>query len=350
MIRVLLVDDSLTVRQALRAVLERDPDVHVVGEANDGGAVLGLVTTLRPDVVVLDMVMPGTNGVVATEQIMAHCPTPILIVSSSVNRGEMFDTYAALAAGAVDVLDKAHAGDEEWDRRFVAAVRMVSRIKVITHPRGRLGAIGRARSDTSQPSEIFATAPDRRQPRLVALGASTGGPGALATVLRSISRDYPIPIAAIVHIDGRFATALAEWLAGQTKRDVRFARDGELVAGGAVSIAPPDCHLTIAGGRYRLVEAPPRNHCRPSIDVLFESAAVEYGARIAACLLTGMGRDGAAGMLAVRNHGGFTIAQDEATSVIYGMPREAMVRGAVERELPLDQIGPAIESLRGHPT
>ncbi|HEY3807029.1 MAG TPA: chemotaxis-specific protein-glutamate methyltransferase CheB [Kofleriaceae bacterium] len=348
MIRVLVVDDSLTVRRTLVEILARDPEIEVVGEAADGRRALELVAKLRPDVITLDIVMPDMTGLAVTEEVMANHPTPILVVSSSFNRGELFHTYSALSAGAVDVLDKPHLEDLDWERRFLAAVRMVAKIKVITHVRARLGSLGRAivvapprRPPTAEPDHTEA-----RAPKLVALGASTGGPGALAAVLAGISPRFPLPILVVLHIDARFAVAFAEWLATQTNHDVRIASDGELVVGGRVLIAPPDTHLTIVRGHVRLDGAPARNYCRPSIDVLFESLATEYGPNVAACVLTGMGRDGAAGLLAIRNAGGMTIAQDEATSIIYGMPREAVARGAVERELPLNEIGPALDALR----
>jgi len=343
-IRVLVVDDSLTVRQHLIEVISRDPELEVVGQAADGRRAVELAATLRPDVITLDLVMPDMTGVAATEQIMAHSPTPILVVSSSFNRGELFDTYAALSAGAVDVLDKSAVDDPQWDARFLSALRMVARIKVITHPRGRLGALGRVGKPTSPPPP--APAPDLRAVEVIAIGASTGGPAALCQVLGSIGAPFPLPILLILHIDARFATAFGDWLAGQTKHVVRVADDGVAVAPGQVLLGPPGHHMTVVNRRVRLTSTPPRHHCRPSIDVLFESVAAEYGAGAAAAILTGMGRDGAAGLLAIRRAGGLTFGQNEATCIIYGMPREAMVCGAVERELPLGQIGPALDVLR----
>ena len=344
MIRVLVVDDSLTVRQRLIEIISRDPQLEVVGEAADGRRAFELVRALRPDIVTLDIVMPELTGLAATEQIMAHHPTPILIVSSSFNRGELFDTYAALAAGAVDVLENPDADDADWEVRFLAALRMVSKIKVITHPRGRLGAIGRARgAPTLQPPS---PTHDVRGPEVIAIGASTGGPGALLAVLGAMSAPFPVPILLVLHIDGSFGAAFAVWLRSHTKHAGRLAVDGARLEPGHVLLGPSGTHLAIEQRCVRLIKTPPRNHCRPSIDVLFDSLAVDYGARVAACILTGMGRDGAAGLLAIRRAGGATFGQDEASSVIYGMPREAAICGAVERELPLGEIGRALDALR----
>jgi two-component system chemotaxis response regulator CheB len=345
-IRVLVVDDSPTVRNRLVEILRADPEFEVVGEAGDGRRAVELAVKLRPDVITLDMVLPGMNGLAATEQIMAHAPTPILVVSASFNRGELFDTYEALAAGAVDVLDKLGAGgtdadDEAWVARFRAAVRMVSKIKVITHPRGRLQGLARP------PAGALAGTTGDRRPELVAIGASTGGPAALCDVLGAIPTSFPLPIVIVLHIGAMFAAGFADWLGRQTQRTVTFAADGDVLdaAVGRVLLAPPDRHVVIRSHRVQLSTAPARHHCKPSVDVLFESLALDYGARAAGCLLTGMGRDGATGLFEMRRAGAFTIAQDEATSVVYGMPREAALCGAAERVLPLPEIGPMIASL-----
>jgi two-component system chemotaxis response regulator CheB len=345
-IRVLVVEDSLTVRQRLCEVLASDPDIEVVGQADDGKRGIELCRELRPDVVSLDMMLPIMTGVAATEYIMAHCPTPILIVSASTNRGELFRTYDALAAGAVDVLEKP-LGDErdgEWERRFLAAVKLVSRIKVITHPRGRLGKLGQSRRDLpslSSPGSASASL------QVAAIGASTGGPAALVEVLRGLPVGFPLPTLMVLHINEPFGKAFADWLDGQTTHRVAYAREGEPVAevAGRVAMAPPGHHLIVTRGRLRLTSDPERHSCRPSVDVLFESLAREYGSATVACLLTGMGRDGAAGLLEIRRAGGMTIAQDEATSIVYGMPREAVLLGAAEQVLALPDIGPAIAAL-----
>ncbi|MGN6105598.1 MAG: CheB methylesterase domain-containing protein, partial [Kofleriaceae bacterium] len=229
-------------------------------------------------------------------------------------------------------------GDHDWDARFIAAVRMVARIKVITHPRARLA------SHRAAPAQVPLVVPADRACSVVAIGASTGGPGALVQVLGALPPRFALPIVIVLHIDPAFAGSFAEWLAARTGRSVSLAVERERLddAAGRVLLAPPNVHVAIEGGRLRTLASEPRNHCRPSVDVLFESLARDRGAQTLACLLTGMGRDGAEGMLAVRRAGGLTIAQDEATSVVYGMPREAVLRGAAERVLPLHDIGPAI--------
>lgn len=344
-IRVLVVEDSLTVRRRLVDVIGEDPELELAGEAEDGKRAIELCQRLRPDVVTLDMMMPVMTGLAATEWIMAYCPTPILIVSASTNRGELFRTYDALAAGAVDVLEKPRSDDAPgaWERQFAARVKMASRIRVITHPRVRLEKVKRA---ALSPAEGDGRGEGRC--RAIAVGASTGGPAALLRILGALPASFSVPILLVVHIGAAFGTALADWLDGQSPLRVSFASDGDALpreGEGRILMAPADRHLVLEGSRLRLSNAPERHSCRPSVDVLFESVARTMGPRSAACLLTGMGRDGADGLLAVRRAGGATLAQDEETSVVYGMPREAALLGAAERILPLDAIAPALQAI-----
>jgi len=348
-IRILVVEDSLTVRKRLIEMLAGDPEIEVIGEAEDGKRAIELCRELKPDVVSMDMMLPEMSGLAATEYIMAHCPRPILIVSSSTNRGELFKTYEALAAGAVDVLEKPRGDDSDaaWERRYRSTLKLVSRIRVITHPRARLGALGRPPVEPSTPATKEPTTTRPRRSTVVAVGASTGGPGAIVALLRALPPDFPLPLLLVLHIGEPFGAAFADWLDGQSAMRVAFAQDGAPVAAaaGRMVMAPPDRHLAVSEGRFRLTRDPERHSCRPSVDVLFESVAQEFASAAAACLLTGMGRDGASGLLAVRKAGGLTIAQDEATSVVYGMPREAVLLGAAERVLPLGEIGPALAAL-----
>jgi two-component system chemotaxis response regulator CheB len=346
-IRVLVVEDSLTVRRRLVEVIETDPDLAVIAEGENGQQAVEMCRALRPDVITLDMNLPVMDGVSATEVIMGHFPTPILIVSSSTNRGDLFKTYDALAAGAVDVLEKPRAEQDDgaWERKFLAAIKLVSRIRVITHVRARLGSVGRVAPKAVLDSPTVALSGSTAQGRsLIALGASTGGPAALVEVLRGIPSGIGATILIVLHIDEPFSSAFADWLGTQTPHAVVYAVGGEpLVAPkGRVFMAPPGRHLAARAGRLVLNLEPERHSCRPSVDVLFESLAHECGRQVVSCLLTGMGRDGASGLLALRRAGAHTIAQDEATSVIYGMPREAALLGAAEDILPLQEIGAAI--------
>jgi two-component system chemotaxis response regulator CheB len=295
----------------------------------------------------MDMMMPIMNGLAATEYIMAHYPTPILIVSASVNRGELFKIYDALAAGAVDVLEKptGQEPDGAWERRLVAAAKLVAKIKVITHPRaliearrGRLEGVSRT-AWAKQPTASLDVA---------AIGASTGGPGAIVEVLRGLPARFQVPVLVVLHMNELFGSGFAAWLDAQVARRVTLAEDGMAVvsAKGAVVVAPSGRHLVVRGGRMYLTRDDEQHSCRPSIDVLFKSIAAEYGAASAACLLTGMGRDGAAGLLMIRQAGGLTIAQNEASSIVYGMPREAMQLGAATHVLPLSEIGARLATLR----
>jgi len=348
-IRVLVVEDSATMRHALREALAADPDLQVVGEALDGGQAVEMVDQLRPDVITMDMMLPTMSGLVATEHIMAEFPTPILVVSSA-DRQELFSTYNALAAGAVDVLEKPRGDDSDagWARRLCSTIRLVSRIRVITHPRARLD--GRSRGAPEPAEQVVApTAPVLLPPgaaeppfKVVALGASTGGPGALTDLLRALPVNFVTPVLCVQHIAASepFAVAFSDWLAGQTGRNVSYAREGTPVSAltGRILLAPPDRHLLVRDGALRLSDAPPRHSCRPSVDVLFESVAAEYGPSAAGCLLTGMGRDGAVGLLQMRARGGHTYAQDEASCVVYGMPREAALLGAAAFIMPPSRI------------
>jgi two-component system chemotaxis response regulator CheB len=338
MIRALVVEDSLTVRKHLVETLQSDPEIEVVGEAENGQQAVDECARLRPDVVTCDIVLPVLNGLQATERIMAWCPTPILIVSASMNRRDVFNTFDALAAGAVDVLDKPseHEDGGAWRERFLSAVKLVSRIKVITHLRGRQSA---PQQDAAAPPGAY---------ELVAIGASTGGPAAVAELLGGLPRNFALPVLLVVHIGDPFGTVFAEWLNRQVPFEVRCARDGEKMPGpGVVLLAPPEHHLVLSRGRLRLTGTAPRHFCRPSVDVLFESVAAEMGARAMACLLTGMGRDGAAGLLAIKQAGGLTVAQDERSSVIFGMPQEAIKLGAAQHVLPLDSIASHLSAASG---
>ena len=347
-IRVLVVEDSLTVRKRLLRGAGCRPRPR--GGRRGGGRRAG------------DRAVPHAaarrhhprHDAAGDDRPRGHrvhhglLPTPILIVSASTNRGELFKTYDALAAGAVDVLEKPRGTEpaERWERKLIAPVKLVSRIRVITHPRGRLALSDparRARPDSPHPRPAAA---DRPGPRLVAIGASTGGPSAIIEILRGLPAEYPLPILFVLHIGEAVWPSFADWLDGQSpirvalrqrpgaaaapraaERADRAPRTATWSSRGAPCACWPGRSATRAGRRSTCCSSRWRR---------------ELGDRVVACLLTGMGRDGAEGLLAMRRRGALTIAQDEAASVVYGMPREAVTLGAAEQVLPLDEIAPRL--------
>ncbi|GLY31394.1 chemotaxis-specific protein-glutamate methyltransferase CheB [Kineosporia sp. NBRC 101731] len=352
-IRVLVVEDSRTVRARIVAALRSDPAIEVVGEAADGAAAIDECTRLRPDVVTMDMMLPGLTGLAATEHLMQHCPTPILVISSADNRAGFIDTIAALDAGAVDVLEKPvgrdpDGGNDAWDREFLRTVKLVAKIKVIRRV-GHRGLPTPRTAGTAAISESSTPAPAPGRPyTVVAIGASTGGPTAVATVLRTLPAAFALPLLLVLHVHESFGTAFASWLQEVTERPVHLVVSGEPlshVGPGEVAMAPPGQHLRVQGSTLILTSEAERHSCRPSVDILFESLALSHGPRVAAVLLTGMGRDGATGLLEIDREGGLTIAQDEATSAVFGMPGEAVRLGAAQHVLGIDAIGPALGRL-----
>jgi len=338
-VRVLVVEDSITIRKRLVEVLQADAGFQVVGEAEDGRQAIDRCLSLRPDAVTMDMMLPVMSGLAATEYIMAHCPTPILVVSASFNRGEVFKTYDALAAGAVEVIEKPTGNEAAgvWEQEFKSTLRIVSRVRVITHLRARLNGV----REVKLPAAPLGRAREPGPMAVLAIGASTGGPNALVQVLSALPRELTAPVVVVLHIGSAFALPFAEWMGTQVARPVAYARGGEALGSlaGRIVLAPPDRHLIVRGGRLLLTDEAERHSCRPSVDVLFESVAASYGATAVGCLLSGMGRDGATGLLAMRRAGALTFAQDEATCVVYGMTRAAAEIGAAVRVLPPDQIG-----------
>lgn len=336
-IRVLIADSSPAVRSMMADLLEAASEFVLVGQARNGQEAVDLCRELNPDVVTMDLVMPEMDGLQATELIMAHFPTPILIVSSPAHRENGLATKEVLAAGAVDIMDK--GSDEEWKSRLLHTLRLVSNVRVITHPRGRLAGFALASKTGKSERPPLRYRSLEQDFSLVALGGSTGGPGAVAEILKGLPSSLNIPILVVLHTSKPFGEGLATWLDTQSSLRVRYAIDSEpLSEVTGVVMAPPGTHLVVTRDRLRLTLGEERYSCRPSVDVLFESLAEEFGSQTCACLLTGMGKDGARGLLALRKAGAVTFAQDEASCVVYGMPREAVLLGAVHQVAPLRQL------------
>src|SRR5581483_12029100 len=346
MIRVVLVEDSPTTREYLTSILDGDPELRLVGTARDGSEGVQQVLSLRPDVVRMD-------GYEATRQIMERAATPIVLISASFNAAEVAMTFQALEAGALTVVEKpAGPGDplaDESAQKRLQTLRLMAEVRVVHRwPRrngSTGGATGPALTSGNDPTAVDGRSeqahaillPSRRT-RLIAIGASPGGPNALSRILGALPSAFDIPIIVAQHITPGFVDGLADWLGQCTPMRVKIAESGEPLRGGTVYLAPADCHVGAGPGRIRLSNGPSDDGFYPSATELFRSAALAYGPSAVGVLLTGMGRDGAVGLLAMRRVGALTITQDRESCVVYGMPAEAVRLGAAQYVLSPEDI------------
>jgi two-component system chemotaxis response regulator CheB len=350
-IRVLVVDDSAFMRRNLPRLLETDPDIHVVGTAADGEEGLRLVKSLHPDVVTLDVQMPVMDGLTALRRIMDEAPTPVVMVSSTTGEGTA-ETIEALSLGAVDFVQKPGTSGlpsgelaAKVKAAYLITIRRAASIDV-TRDKFRALREQLMAAKPQQGAEARGGSAHAAASRVVAIAASTGGPAALQVLLARLPADLPAGVVIVQHIAAGFTRPLAQMLDRVCALDVREARGRERVAAGEVLLCPGEQHLTVqnrAGELYALVSPEPADTLyRPSADVLFESIAACCAPDACAVILTGMGDDGARGMLAIREHGGQTIAQDESTSLIFGMGRRAIEMGGVAVVRPLEDIAEEI--------
>jgi two-component system chemotaxis response regulator CheB len=338
-IRVLLVDDSSLTRGLLRVFLEDDKDIEIVGEARNGREAVNLARELKPNLVTMDLEMPVMNGMQAIEEIMATKAVPILVVSSV---ADAHNAYEAVALGALEVMAKPEY-DTKAAAEFVAKVKMLAGVPVITHIRSRLKDKESLREPPLSSAPPPLPAPHEEAPaaysRVFAIASSLGGPQALAQLLAQLSADFPCPILVSQHISVGFAGGMADWLAGLCKVRVRLAQEGELIVPGVVYISPAETNLAVASSRrITLQEQLPAAVYHPSCNALLNTVAEVYGCRSIGIILTGMGKDGAQGIANIRKAGGTTLAQDEASSVIFGMNKMAIDSGSVQKVLSVDAI------------
>lgn len=341
MLRAVVVDDSPTVRSLLRRILEGDGEIEVAGEARDGVEAVALVQSLRPDVVTMDIHMPRMDGLEATREIMIAAPTPIVVVTSSARAGDVTGAMSALEAGALTVLRKPSGPDspdfEAVSRTLVSTVKTMAAVKVVRRHR-RSAPVAAASTALRGGGAV----------KVVAIATSTGGPQALARLLGDLPEDFAAPVLVVQHIGAGFTAGLASWLSSCVPLRVKVAEAGEPLVPATVYIAPEDQHLGVAlGRRVALSSDPPLGGFRPSGTHLFQSVAAAYGPAAAALILTGMGEDGLEGLRAVHRAGGRVIAQDEASSVVFGMPAAAIRAGLADRVLPLERIAREVLSLVG---
>ncbi len=332
-IKVLVVDDSAVVRQVLSTELSKAPDIEIVGTAIDPYIARDKIVSLRPDVLTLDLEMPRMDGLTFLGKLMKHYPMPVIVVSSLTPKGSQ-TALRALELGAVDVVSKP------------GSAYSVAEITTMLIDRIRAASGARYRLQQTQPAPGAPTVGASKQllhttHRIVAIGASTGGTQAIQRVLQGLPANIP-GTAIVQHMPERFTAAFAERLNELCAMEVREAKDGDMLVPGVVLLAPGNFHMAVvrSGARYyvNVKTGPPVFHQRPSVDVLFHSVARQVGPNAVGVILTGMGADGARGLLAMRKAGARTLAQDESTCVVFGMPREAIEMGAAERVEPLDKM------------
>jgi two-component system chemotaxis response regulator CheB len=347
---VLVVDDSPLFAEAITGILEAEPGFHVVGVATQGREAVEMTRRLRPHVITMDVHMPVMGGLEAIDAIMADTPTPILVVTSDPRASTGHELhFEALRRGALDVSPKPRSLHSQAEQRaFRDQLRLLSRVAVVRHLAGhrhlwRADRVDRWRQRSGAEAEA------RRAPgldqagepqgRVVAIVASTGGPAALAKVLEALPADFPAPVLVTQHIAAGFAESFASWLDGVALLGVSLAKQGEPLRDGAVLVAPDNAHMTVTTqGRIELDRGPPVDGHRPSGTKLLASVAQVYAARGVGLVMTGMGADGAKGLEELRRAGGVTLAQDEASCVVFGMPKVALETGAASRAVALADV------------
>ena len=356
--RIAIVNDLAMAREALRRAVATIPDAEVCWVASDGQEAVSRNRIDRADLLLMDLIMPVMDGVEATRIIMKEAPCAILVVTATVE-GNATRVYEAIGAGAIDAVDTPRAGPEGVHGEAalvgkIAAIRMMAKAEALRAPAATPPPRTPARAPTATTPAATsvlptATAPHAATP-IIAVGSSTGGPQALATFLKSLPNPLPYAVVIVQHMDVAFLPGLATWLSGQTGLDVQLAPHHGRPTAGSVMVAGQDMQMVLKQNcTLDYVEGDPTLIHRPSVDVFFESLAKSRAQTGAAVMLTGMGRDGAVGMKALRDAGWRTFAQDRETSIVWGMPGAAVQAGAAEQILPLDQIGPAVHNALKQP-
>ena len=353
-IRVLVVDDSAFMRRVISEAITAEPDMELAGQAINGLDALVKVEQLKPDVVTLDVEMPEMDGLTALRHLMARYPRPVVMLSSLTQAGAV-TTIRALTIGAVDFVGKP-SGSISLDfhrvrEELVAKIRVAATARIgkpLAQPPARRPMVT-ATPAVARPAQPVVARPrlaahsGAQFERLVVIGSSTGGPRALATVVPGLPDDGRTAYLIVQHMPAGFTKSLAERLDGQSALQVREAAQGDVLVAGTALVAPGDYHLRLSPSGVVELDQGPRIHgVRPSVDVTLFSVAQHFGNRMVTAILTGMGQDGAAGAVAVHDAGGYVLAEDESTCVVWGMPRAVVERGGADRVAPLESIAPAI--------
>jgi two-component system, chemotaxis family, protein-glutamate methylesterase/glutaminase len=341
-VRVMVVEDSLVVRQLLAHIIASDPRLVVAAAVGSAEEALREIGRVRPDVISMDIRLPGMDGLEATRRIMSEQPTPIVVIADSIEDSSLKISMNALRAGALTVVEKpvglSTTGYAAIASTICTQLYIMSQVPVV---RQRSFASWREAQASPAPRHEPEWSPAR--PSIMGIAASTGGPPALAKVLSALPRDFPLPVLLVQHMGAPFMEGFASWLNGLVPLEVRLAQDQEIPTPGRVYVAPGDRHLLLSpAGTLKVSAEPPFGNQRPSATLLFQSMARSAGRRSLGVILTGMGEDGAQGLVEMRQAGGYAVAEDESTAVVYGMPAAAARLGGVSVSLPLDLIAPRI--------
>jgi two-component system chemotaxis response regulator CheB len=344
-IRVLIAEDSPTARALLVDLFSMSPEFEVAGAVENGAEAIEQAIVLSPDLIIMDVYMPIIDGLDATKEIMRQAPTPIVMVSAATSTRDISLGLSATQAGALILMEKPRGptspGYADDCRQLLSMAKAMAAVKVVR----RWGGPGAAKLRLAYPGS-GSSIPATRQLRLVAIGTSTGGPAALHRILIDLPSDFPVPIVIVQHMAHGFIDGLAKWLSANVALRVVVAVEGELLQGGTAYVGADDAHFGIGtDGRIAFSKAAPIGGFRPSVDFLFDSCGRSYGSGMAALILTGMGQDGVEGLRTVRARGGHVIAQDEASSIVFGMNGKAVENHLVDEVLPLDAIGRRLNEL-----
>ncbi|MGR3220131.1 MAG: chemotaxis-specific protein-glutamate methyltransferase CheB [Candidatus Anammoxibacter sp.] len=350
MINVLIVDDSQVVRDLLSYIFNSDPEIKVIGTASNGQEALDIVTAKKPDVITMDVVMPKMDGFEATRRIMETNPVPIIIVTVSWDPGAVEKTFKMIEAGAVSAIEKPVGLEsphyKDGAKEIVQIIKLMADVKVVKrHPRYRKTRNTPAVLTPSEKTQVQQSI-ETKTINAIAIGASTGGPQVIKAIMEGLAADLPVPVLIVQHMAEGFVQGFIDWLNESSSIPVTPAKHGDTLKGGCAYIAPEGFHLTISNDyRIKLTKDEPENFVRPSVSCLFRSALEVYGTGVIGVLLTGMGKDGAKELQLMRQKGLVTIAQDRKSSVVHGMPGEAIKLGAALHVLPYDKIAEILNTL-----
>lgn len=345
MIKVLIVEDSKVKSQYLEYILSSDPEIEVIGNVSNGKLAIDFIEDVKPDIITMDIDMPVMNGIEATQIIMAESPIPIIIVTAKKESYNINTSIDALSFGAISLIDQpygiGHPNEINAKRKLISLVKLMSKVKVVTRKRGVINK--NSRPNSVDKKDVFEenTTPGIKEfldKKLVAIGVSSGGPQVLSKIFSGITNNFPFPILVVQHITEGFIENMVNWLKDISSIPISVAKHSDVLRPGHIYFAPDNYQMGVSLNRIRLFKSEKVNRICPSVDFLFNNLSINYGGNVIGIILTGMGSDGAEGAKALKDKGSITIAQDKESSLVFGMPSEAIKNGSIDYVQNTDQI------------